>query len=68
MIKDIKIVITIMETRTKCFSKVTEAHRMASFVLMQSQKDDEGTELRFRQFGFASWLSHNLPVQPTQGT
>lgn len=28
MIKEIKTVITIMETWTKCFLKVTEAHRM----------------------------------------
>lgn len=68
MIKEIKVVIFIMETWTKEFLKVTEAHRMARHVLMEPQKDDEGTELRFRQFGFASWLSHSLPVQPMQGT
>lgn len=34
MIKEIKIVITIVETWTKCFFKVTEAHRMARYVLM----------------------------------
>lgn len=50
MIKEIKIIIPVIETWIKYFLK----DRRDRHVLLQWEKDDKGTEYRFRQFGFAS--------------